>query len=204
MQSLNLTSETVRTDGRLKSLFWPTVANAWDVDYLGQQGFWFCAFVAAFQLGMGILTGHPIQIVVALIAASIYFVGGMGVREKSWPAASCVFALYLLDTLTLAFTHLALTPGFVLRIFFLALLFANVRATLIASRWQPTASEEDQPQRFDVTLRDKLVDLWPPRFWPRLRTSFYAVGAIWLLASLLAFSATVAIKAGLLPTPIIH
>jgi len=39
MQSLNLSGESKKSDGPLKSLFWPTVDNAWDVDYLGQQGF---------------------------------------------------------------------------------------------------------------------------------------------------------------------
>ena len=40
MQTLGLTGEDKRSDGRLKSIFWPTVDNAWDVNYLGQQGFW--------------------------------------------------------------------------------------------------------------------------------------------------------------------
>jgi len=42
MQTLDLSGERKKSDGRLKSLFWPTVENAWDVDYLGQQGFWIC------------------------------------------------------------------------------------------------------------------------------------------------------------------
>lgn len=38
MQTLDLSGDAKKSDGRLKSLFWPTVENAWDVDYLGQQG----------------------------------------------------------------------------------------------------------------------------------------------------------------------
>jgi hypothetical protein len=35
-----------RTEGRLKSLLWPSIRNGNDVDYLGAQGYWVCALVA--------------------------------------------------------------------------------------------------------------------------------------------------------------
>ena len=35
MQTLGLSGETKRSDNWLKSIFWPAVENAWDVNYLG-------------------------------------------------------------------------------------------------------------------------------------------------------------------------
>jgi hypothetical protein len=32
MQSLNLSGQEKKSDGRFKSLFWPTVENAWDAN----------------------------------------------------------------------------------------------------------------------------------------------------------------------------
>ena len=40
MQTLGLTDSAPRTEGRLKSLFWPSIKTGDDVDYLGTQGFW--------------------------------------------------------------------------------------------------------------------------------------------------------------------
>lgn len=96
MQTLGLSGETKRRDGFFRSIFWPTVENAWDVDYLGQQGFWICLLIAGFQFGFALLTGSPLLIAVGLLAAVLYLVGGMGVREKSWPAAAMICACYLL------------------------------------------------------------------------------------------------------------
>ncbi len=199
MQTLGLSGESKRSDGWLKSIFWPTVENAWDVDYLGQQGFWLCLLIAAFQLGFALLTGSPLQIVIGLLAALLYFAGGMGVREKSWPAAAVIFACYLLETLLAVFSGLMLSPAGALRIVFLGLLLSNLRATFIASEWKPAAEGEDRPLRFNETLRDKLVDAWPPRLWPPLQIPFYVLGALWLLLSLLGLAGVLLMRLGLLP-----
>src|ERR1700691_5665105 len=102
MQTLGLSGEVKRSDGWLKSIFWPTVENAWDVNYLGQQGFWICVVVAAFQLASAALSAaafstNPILLIVYVIAALVFLVGGMGVREASWPAAALVFSLFLIS-----------------------------------------------------------------------------------------------------------
>src|ERR1035438_9190208 len=94
MQTLGLSGESKRSDGVLKSIFWPTVENAWDVDYLGRQGFWLCLIVAGFQLAVALLTGNPIMIVAGAASALVFLLGGMGVREASWPAAALVFSIY--------------------------------------------------------------------------------------------------------------
>jgi len=204
MQSLGLSGKSDRSDGRLKSIFWPTVENAWDVDYLGQQGFWICLLIAVFQLVFSLLTGSVLLIVLVSLGALVYFVGGMGVREKNWPAAAVIFACYFVDTLYALLSGAMLSPAGVLRILFLGLLLSNVRATFIASEWRPAAEDEDRPQRFSETLRDKLVDAWPPVLWPRLQIPFYVLSALWFLLSLLELIGVVLIKLGVLPFRGIH
>ena len=199
MQTLGLSGETNRRDGWLRSIFWPTVENAWDVDYLGQQGFWICVLIAAFQLGFALLTGSMLLIALGLPTALLYFSGGMGVREKSWPAAALICACYLVETLLSVMTGLLLSPMGALKIVFLALLVSNLRATFIASEWKPAAEGEDSPQRFNETWRDKLVDSLPPRLWPLAKIPFYGLGALWLLFSLLALAGVLLMRLGFLP-----
>lgn len=55
MQRLGLSDSTPRTEGRFKSLLWPTLHNEGDVDYAGQQCFWVCAVVAAFSFVTSLL-----------------------------------------------------------------------------------------------------------------------------------------------------
>src|SRR5580692_7319713 len=99
MQTLGLSGETHRSDGRLKSIFWPMVENAWDVNYLGQQGFWICVIVALFQVIVALLSGNSLFICMGAAAAFVFVLGGMGVREASWPAAAMIFSLFFLDLL---------------------------------------------------------------------------------------------------------
>ncbi|MGA3160483.1 MAG: hypothetical protein ABSC77_04635 [Terracidiphilus sp.] len=204
MQTLGLSQESKRSDGWLKSLFWPTVENAWDVDYLGQQGFWICFLLAVIQFGYSLFTGSPLIILLGFLVGLIYFTGGMGVREKCWPAAALIFACYFLETLASMFSGLFLSPGGVLRILLLALLLTNLRATFIASEWKPAAEGEDTPLRFNESLRDKLVDSWPPKLWPRLQIPFYVLAVLLLILSLLEVIALILIRMKILPFPGVH
>ncbi|MGD0346227.1 MAG: hypothetical protein ABSA85_05685 [Terracidiphilus sp.] len=183
MQTLGLSGESKRSDGRLKSIFWPTVENAWDVNYLGQQGFWLCVIIAVLQVLVGMFSGNPVLLVAYFAMALIFLLGGMGVREASWPAAAMVFALFFCDILyALAAGHL---PG-ILDIVAAGILLSNVRATFLASEWKPAREDEDRPMRFNETFRDKLVDQWPAKAWPVLQAPFYALSALLLLLSLAA------------------
>jgi len=187
MQSLNLSGQEKKSDGRLKSLFWPTVENAWDVDYLGQQGFWICliiaiisfAFIAVTASFIPSSTARDVTLAIGAIVSFVYFVGGMGVRQASWPAALTVFILYVSDQISAG-----RAPG-VLAIIIAAVLLSNVRATILASRWRPVTEDEDRPMRFNETFRDKLVDQLPPRAWPILKYPFY-VSAVLVLILLFA------------------
>lgn len=196
MQTLGLSDEPKRSDGWLKSIFWPTVENAWDVDYLGQQGFWICFVIAVVTLAFSLLTGSILLMMVGLFAALVYWVGGMGVREKNWIAATIIFACFLLDTLV-AMLQFGLMPIVLVRILLLGVLLTNIRATFLASEWKPAADDEDRPTRFNDGIKDKLVDTWPPKLWRALQIPFYGFSALWLLLSLLGLLYFLAVRLGL-------
>jgi hypothetical protein len=97
MQTLGLSQSTPASESRMKSLFWPSVTCAEDVDYLGTQGYWVCTLVAVLSFGVGASTKMP---VFAFLTFCFFFIGGVGVRERSLYAAIMVFSLYSLDVLT--------------------------------------------------------------------------------------------------------
>jgi hypothetical protein len=190
MQTLGLSSESKRSDGWVKSLLWPTVENAWDVDYLGQQGMWICTAVAAFTLVVTLLTANPLFILVGLLSAIFFVLGGMGIRQGSWPAAAIVFVVYLLNSLA----HLN-----VFSVIFSIVLLTNLRATFLASEWKPVGEDEDRPTRFNETLADKYVDQMPQLLWNKLQIPFIILGATMLLFSVAGLGIIVAGRLGLLP-----
>lgn len=154
MQTLGLSDSTPHTENRLKSLFWPSIQTGADVDYLGTQGYWVCTLVGAATFVFSAITGHPIVGVIVLV---FYYVGGVGVRERSRYAAAIVFVIYLLD---------AFAGGIgVVRVILTALLLSNLRATLIAAKWRPESEEAALPPRLSENWRDKLVDQFPMWLW---------------------------------------
>ena len=162
MQTLGLSDSTPRTENRLKSLFWPSIQNGTDVDYLAVQGFWVCTFVGA--LSFGILTIAHAPIIGALVFLLFHF-GGVGVREHNPFAASIVLIYYVIDTATSGIG--------VLRIIVTALLLSNLRATWIADHWRPESEEADLPPRLGETLSDKIADKWPAFIWPKIKILYY-------------------------------
>jgi hypothetical protein len=181
MQTLGIYGESRRSDGWLKSIFWPTVENAWDVDYLGQQGFWICLIIGGYQALVGLFSGNPVLLVVYLAMALVFLLGAMGVREASWPAAAMVFALFFTDILyLLAVGHLPST----LAILAAGVLLSNVHAAFLASHWRPAQEDKDRPTRFNEDLSDLIADQLPAKAWPVLQASFFALAALLLLLSL--------------------
>lgn len=187
MQTLGISDSGERSDSRLKSLFWPSVQSGTDVDSLGTQGFWVCAFVAVLSLGVLLLQGKPI---LGLVLFLFYYVGGVGVREHNPFAAIIVFSYYALDTLFSVVVLFFATPWgmLLLRVFISALLLSNVRATWIASTWKQDSDEAALPPRLGDTWSDKLADQIPAKIWPKLRIPYY-VFAPWVL--LLSFAGIV-------------
>ena len=84
MQTLGLAEPAERTDGRLKSLFWPSVKTSSDVDYLGAQGLWVCSAIGVLSLAVLAFAG---QTILGLFILVLYYLSGVGVREGSRYAA---------------------------------------------------------------------------------------------------------------------
>ena len=198
MQTLGLSSESKRSDGWLKSLLWPSVENAWDVDYLGQQGMWICTLVAAASLSTLAVTGMPVMILAGLLAAAFYLLGGMGVREGSWMAAALVLAVYLLNVFS---GIVMLRMPNIFTILFSVVLVSNLRATILASQWRPAAEDEDRPMRFSESWADKYIDQLPRKWWPRLQLVFLVLGVTMMLFSLAGLGWALAVRFKVLPLP---
>lgn len=169
METLGLSDSTQRSEGRLRSLFWPSIQNGSDVDYLGAQGYWVCLLVATGSLVVLVVVGQPITAAATFI---FYFLGGLGVRERSRYAAAVVFAMFFPDTL-MSFS--------VLRVILTALLLSNLRATWIAASWKPESEEAILPPRMNETFADKLADQLPAWLWPKLRIAYYIYSGAYLL-----------------------
>ena len=136
--------------------------------YLGSQGYWVCTIVAAFSFLMSMMVGHPIA---GFFLPLYFYLGGVGVREKSLFSAIAVFILFLTDTM--------MAPG-VLKFFGCILLLSNMRATFIASFWDPGVAAVEAPMRFNETLGDKFVDILPAWLWPKVRYGYYVYACLFL------------------------
>jgi hypothetical protein len=162
METLNLSDSTPRSDGRLKSLFWPSIQSGTDVDYLGAQGYWVCTIVGVISAVFLLMGSMPIS---AAVTFFLYYLGGVGVRERSPFAAAIVLVGMLAE--------IVLSGPSVLRLIFAALLLSNLRAAWIAGGWKPDSEEAALPPRLNETLGDKLVDQLPGWLWPKVRIPYF-------------------------------
>ena len=188
MQTLGISDSTSRSDSRLKSLFWPSIESAVDVEYLAVQGYWVCTVVAALSF-VFLSVGH--QPISGTVIFSFFYLGGIGVREHSRFAAAVVLIFYVIDTLA-SFKLLAASPGMiVLRVILTALLLANLRATWISAHWKSGSDEAAMPLRLDDSLSDKFANKWPNWLWPKIRVVYYvfSIGVLLLVGLGLAVMA---------------
>jgi len=172
MQTLGLSDSTPRTQGRLKSLFWPTIENDNDVDYLTRQGFWLCTIVAGLTLIVSLLMGN---LAAALLDVLFFFMCGIGIRTGNRIAAICAFVAYLLT----GFVMMKMgVQGFsIMRIIGLALLLSNIRATFLAARWVASRTEPP-PVPLTRTFLERFADVMPRKVWPAGQYVFYVLAAI--------------------------
>jgi hypothetical protein len=180
VETLGLSDSTPKSENRLKSLLWPSIQSGADVDYLGTQGYWVCTLVAVVSFIFLVVSGHPITGTIVLL---YYYLGGVGVRERSRYAATVVFFMFFIDTL--------MSPGIV-RILFAALLLSNLRATCIAAGWKPESDEAALPPRLAETWGDKLADRLPMWLWPKIRIAYHIFSALCLLFVTVGLAMTLA------------
>jgi hypothetical protein len=189
MQTLGLSDSTIRSEGRLKNLFWPSIQSGADVDYLAVQGFWVCTFVGLVSLVFSTLAGQPIS---GLLVFLLFHLGGVGVREHNPFAAAVMLVYYVVDFLA-SFIFLSLnSPGMeVVKVIIIAILLSNLRATWIAGNWKPDSEEAALPPRLGDTFFDKLSDRWPAFIWPKVKILYY----IYSVASLALITAGLIVMA---------
>ena len=178
MQTLGLSDSMPRTEGRLKSLFWPSIKSSSDVDYLGAQGYWVCAVVAVLSLVALAISDHPF---LGAFVFLVFYLGGVGVRERSRYAAGCVLVLYVMDLLASGLS--------IVRVIVAALLLANFRAIWIASHWRPDSTEGAPAPRWSENWSDKFADQLPMWLWPKIRIAYYFLSAAYFLLVALGLAA---------------
>ncbi len=181
MSTLGLSGEPIQKNNRFKSLLWPEIHTASDIDTLHAQGFWICQFIAFMSAIFLILTSH---FVLASIVFGFFFLGSMGVREGSLSAIAVVFSAYFLDGLAI----LRIFNFFsIVRLIVIALLLANWRGTILAQRWKKRQTPESLilPARFSENWRDRYCDQLPRIAWPRVKYIFYLLAFIVIFAELI-------------------
>lgn len=174
MQMLGLSESTPKPENRLKTLFWPRVRYAEDVDLLGAQGYWVCVILAAFTVVANLSRHNGIA---GLPDALYYYLGGVGIRRTSRFAAVSAFLIYLLNiAVGVEISH----TGGVASIFFLALLLSNVRATWLAKRFGTSKAQEldthTLPRQGSI-----FTDMIPRLIWPIGRWLYYGLTILILI-----------------------
>jgi len=192
MQTLGVSDSLPPSESRLKSLFWPSIRSGSDVDYLGIQGYWVCTLVGVMTLAGCLFSlvsaGSFAQTFVLLLLSGLFYIGGIGVREGSRPAAAIVFVVYALDMGTFLFTS-PVSVALLIKLAITAVLFSNLRATWIAARWVPGTEEAALPPRRSETFSDKFVDQWPRWIWPKIRILYYVFSALMSFIMFLGYGA---------------
>jgi hypothetical protein len=184
MQTLGLSDSTPRTESRLRALFWPTIRNDGDFDYITGQGFWICFVVAVLTVVVSLFQGNAPE---GLFEGAFFFLAGVGVRQRNRTAGLAALTAYLLRVLNMIrYSHRA--PGF-LDFVILALLFANLRGNWLSARWAKEQGGLEPPLRLNQTIGDKLSDQLPRVLWPKARFVFYALAGLEIALLLLALFA---------------
>jgi hypothetical protein len=188
IETLEFSNAQRPTDGLLRRLFWPRIANRHDAELVGQQGFWICFVVAtAWAIG-SYFTAHAL---LGLLIAATYFLGALGVRRYSVAAAVFTFLCLFLDRVASLEALLLGVPGGgnpMIGITAIVLLFLNIRATILARRWKARNGhmERRERKRPAISFADTLVNEWPGLVWPGARYVFYPLATVVVMTSLSA------------------
>lgn len=174
MQNLGLSDSTPRSDGWLKSLFWPTIASDVDVDYVTTQGFWVCLATGFFSLLL--ITGAGA--LAAVYAFALFLLGACGVRQRSRFAAVTLLVLQLPGLIR---------PG-IAGLMIFAFLLANARAIWLAHRWRESGEIDLTPPPMQQNLTDLLSDRMPRLLWPKGRYVYYVLATLSILTLPFAFN----------------
>ena len=190
MQTLGLSPTTPRTENRLKALFWPTIRNDSDFDYITEQGFWICWIIAAITACFALILGNFWY---SLIDVVFYLLAGLGVRQRSVTASIAAFLTYLLST-AVVMKISGRGPGFT-GLIILSLLLANIRGIWLSSRWKNLGIEAPTSIRLSESFADKLSDQLPQWLWPKIKWLFFVLAVLELAVLLIALLRPVPLRA---------
>lgn len=194
MSILGLDGTPEQEENIFKRIFWPR-NEPYAVDSLGQQGFWVCFGVGLISGVVSLITGHPL---LAILVICFYWMGGVGVREHSVPAAILVTGAYFLSVGLVIWSG---RPPGLLDIAIGVILLSNIRGTYIASAWKRTGDPDLFPDRMKTTFRDKLVDQWPRAVWPKGKFVFFSAGFCYGVLLVLGMIGTAHLRAQRGTTP---
>ena len=94
---LGLSASTPPTEGRLKSILWPSIRNQTDIDYLSRQGFWLCLIPAFQSLLFAVIYRRVHSIRVVFLGYFLFYAfAAIGIRERDRFAALAAFVVFLL------------------------------------------------------------------------------------------------------------
>ena len=181
MQTLELSNYAPRTEGRLKSLFWPSIQSADDVEYLGTQGFWICTFVAVLSFALSLYIGHEIIGTIVLL----FFYWGAWVFASTALLPPQRFSFYMCWTAwhrTIGHAHRHRRDFFNLR----ARGFLGLEAR---------CHEAINPPRLRETWSDKFSDSVPSWLWPKADAVYYVFSVAFIAlesVGIYCFSAAIA------------
>jgi len=176
MEILGLSGSTPKTEGRLKTLFWPTIANDFDADHLSSQGFTMCLVIAGITLGFGLITGRIFE---TSWDAVFFLLSGIGIRQRSCIAAVGALIVYVGNSVLLL-AQSGSGAG-VVRIIVMGLLLSNVRATFLAAKWRAAGmanAVHEVPPDLNPTFWDKFSTRMPRAVWPKARFVYYVMAAL--------------------------
>lgn len=186
IETLEFSSVRQPTDGLLKRLFWPRIVSQHDVDLVGQQGFWICFVVAAAWAIGSFFTAHAS---LGLLIAVTYLLGATGVRQHSMAAAVFMFLCLFFDRMASLEALLLGVPGGgnpMVGITATVLLLLNIRATILARRWQAQNRMVESRELAGGSFASILVNRVPGVLWPPTRYVFYPLAVVVAMTSLTA------------------
>ena len=181
MQTLGLSESTPKPENRLKTLFWPRIRYAEDVDLLGTQGYWVCVILACFTVIVSLSRNSGPA---SLLDALYYYLAGVGIRRTSRFAAISALVIYSLAVV--ASVRIAHTGG-IASVFFLALLLSNVRATWLAKRFAIEQGLRRLERPATQGAISVFTDVLPRLIWPLGRWLYYGLTALMLIGLTILF-----------------
>jgi signal peptidase I len=183
MQTLGLADSTPKTEGRLRALFWPRIANEVDAATAAQNAMYGCLALSILNAALALFrvldsSAWLYSVLLALLA--------LGIRQFSITAAIMALTLYVVNLIASALQG-ALGVGIVIAIILTGLFLASVRAAFFMRQFATADSERAAPVERGVLAR----------MLPWIRPVAFGLAGLVLMAGTISF---VFFRAFVMPT----